>query len=265
MFNYKLLSPGEFLAREVYNGIATTRKNQTPYIFGSLSFEDYASLAETYFIMRMVIAHVSSEIGENTPDMSQTKRICDRLSDTGVSHLGSIDRICRLTIQVLQERQQRIRPGVRNALLAKIKRHKWGCYICGCDLIHEANPNYPRDNDITLDHLWPHSLGGISEEENLLPACRKCNCEKKRHIHHWAMGPVQLYSLNVSPSTREWESVEWNFKWALHLRNVFKLAEESDVALKDAFWEVGPMRFTIEPSTNGHPVSFFNADLAYDS
>lgn len=32
--------------------------------------------------------------------------------------------------------------------------------------------------DLTLDHIYPHSLGGTDDEDNLRPLCRPCNSRK---------------------------------------------------------------------------------------
>ena len=44
------------------------------------------------------------------------------------------------------------------------------CYYCGRKL---------TDKNITLDHIYPRSLGGPSIPQNLLPTCKSCNSEKE--------------------------------------------------------------------------------------
>lgn len=46
------------------------------------------------------------------------------------------------------------------------------CVYCGRDL-HGADPQ-----DITLDHVTPWSHGGENTAENLVTACRHCNCSR---------------------------------------------------------------------------------------
>ena len=48
------------------------------------------------------------------------------------------------------------------------------CYMCGCELVFSNKP-VENDNDATLDHLWPNSLGGSNESFNLENSCKKCN------------------------------------------------------------------------------------------
>ena len=47
------------------------------------------------------------------------------------------------------------------------------CYYCG----RKRNENQPLK--ITLDHIYPRSLGGPTIPQNLIPACRKCNSLKE--------------------------------------------------------------------------------------
>ena len=43
------------------------------------------------------------------------------------------------------------------------------CLYCGA---------YVKKKDLTLDHLFPRTYGGISISNNLLPCCRECNSAK---------------------------------------------------------------------------------------
>ena len=63
-----------------------------------------------------------------------------------------------------------IRPDLRLALYL---RDRFTCVYCLADL-HGAHPQ-----DITLDHLVPDSDGGSNAPENLVTACRACNCSRQ--------------------------------------------------------------------------------------
>ena len=47
------------------------------------------------------------------------------------------------------------------------------CYFCG-----EKFP--PKE--LTMDHLVPLALGGTSNKDNLVPACKECNTKKKASL-----------------------------------------------------------------------------------
>lgn len=63
-----------------------------------------------------------------------------------------------------------LRPDLR---LAIYLRDRFTCLYCLADL-HGAHPQ-----DITLDHLVPDSKGGSNASENLITACRACNCSRQ--------------------------------------------------------------------------------------
>jgi 5-methylcytosine-specific restriction endonuclease McrA len=46
------------------------------------------------------------------------------------------------------------------------ERDGWKCRSCG-------NPD-----DLTVDHVWPHSRGGTNAFENLQTLCKTCNATK---------------------------------------------------------------------------------------
>lgn len=72
-----------------------------------------------------------------------------------------------------------------DALSTAIKHSAATCYICGVRF-EKSHPH----NAATVEHLWPLSLGGASQAENLLPACVDCNTKRGNTIT-WAWGPVQ--------------------------------------------------------------------------
>jgi len=55
----------------------------------------------------------------------------------------------------------------------KNKRSSGICYYCR---------NKFTVNDLTMDHIIPLVRGGRSVKENLVPACKKCNFEKKHKL-----------------------------------------------------------------------------------
>jgi 5-methylcytosine-specific restriction endonuclease McrA len=48
------------------------------------------------------------------------------------------------------------------------RRDNYECIYCGCD----------SKKELTLDHVIPQSKGGPNTWENLVTACKRCNCEK---------------------------------------------------------------------------------------
>lgn len=67
----------------------------------------------------------------------------------------------------------------------QLKKTRWwrqklsagGCYYC-----HRPCP----PGELTMDHIIPLSLGGMSLKSNIVAACKDCNNKKKNHLpHEW--------------------------------------------------------------------------------
>lgn len=56
--------------------------------------------------------------------------------------------------------------------LAIYMRDGFACAYCGVDLTNAA------PEQVNLDHLLPRSAGGKNGAENLVTACRRCNCSR---------------------------------------------------------------------------------------
>jgi len=51
---------------------------------------------------------------------------------------------------------------------------------------------------LTLDHVKPHSHGGTNEPENLLTACRRCNCSRgNRSVIDFAKSVADFHQIDV--------------------------------------------------------------------
>jgi 5-methylcytosine-specific restriction endonuclease McrA len=59
-----------------------------------------------------------------------------------------------------------------DARLAVYLRDEFKCVYCGADLHGAAK------TDVTLDHVHPYSKGGENTPDNLVTACRSCNCAR---------------------------------------------------------------------------------------
>lgn len=60
------------------------------------------------------------------------------------------------------------------------ERDGWSCYLCGDLLSLDTDPNAPKG--LTLDHVFPRSLGGTHAPDNLKTCCRECNTRKSNKV-----------------------------------------------------------------------------------
>jgi len=116
-------------------------------------------------------------------------------------------------------------------------------YRCGYCLTQSAAMGMPME----IDHLYPQSLGGSSQAENLWLACPQCNRNKGVHIDgpdpmsgrrvplfnpriqrwrdHFVWQQNGLYIAGISPSGRATVALlRMNNEWLLHGRRVWILA-----------------------------------------
>lgn len=112
-------------------------------------------------------------------------------------------------------------------LTAMAGRGRVGCYVCDVGLVRPY----------ALDHLWPQSLGGISDEENLLPICGACNGRKMDRVGWHTFGVLYDYA-NLNGTSDGTEQANM----ALHHRAATKLAELNRSTIREAFIELGPVR-----------------------
>lgn len=70
---------------------------------------------------------------------------------------------------------------MREIRLFHYKKQKGLCYWCGDLMLTDVSKSHPRL--MTADHLIPRSLGGPDTRENIVAACRRCNC--KRGLGEW--------------------------------------------------------------------------------
>ncbi|MCB1143769.1 MAG: HNH endonuclease [Leptospiraceae bacterium] len=70
-------------------------------------------------------------------------------------------------------RERRIAKELKKTAWWKKKRSSGICHYC--------QKKFPVE-DLTMDHLIPLVRGGKSIKQNLIPACKKCNSEKKNML-----------------------------------------------------------------------------------
>lgn len=112
------------------------------------------------------------------------------------------------------------------------------CYSCGNDLDHRiADREQPDYMDI--EHVWPHSLGGDTVLDNLLPVCIPCN-SKRQHLASWEWALVQAPVLgSLGKELLDSDQVGKREKIALHARAALTYAKSRGCTLKVAYKSIG--------------------------
>lgn len=60
----------------------------------------------------------------------------------------------------------------------ELKRSQWWKNVLAKGLCHYCGGKFPPAQ-LTMDHVVPVARGGTSTRGNVVPACKKCNTEKK--------------------------------------------------------------------------------------
>lgn len=60
----------------------------------------------------------------------------------------------------------------------ELKKTPWWKQKVEAGVCHHCQKNFPP-SELTLDHLVPLARGGMSTKNNMVPACRPCNAEKR--------------------------------------------------------------------------------------
>lgn len=160
-------------------------------------------------------------------------------------------RIARLTIDALRVARMSISPTTRRAVISETR--SLFCYLCGCRLNASAQsgPEF-----LTLDHLWPRSLGGDSDAENLLPACLACQ-NAKGDGPSWEWINIHNLVIPAVPSPDVLSTLSRTVRIARHCYHVMATCESSRISLKKGFRRTGPAG-AITCAETGRPATFFD-------
>ncbi|MEX3990829.1 HNH endonuclease [Paraburkholderia sp. EG286A] len=168
-----------------------------------------------------------------------------------------VSRLARSVIEAQAASFRPINPQVREAVVGE--RRMLRCYLCNCDLDPAAEEGDPAF--LTLEHLWPTSIGGNSVEENLLPACARCQ-DTTKDTASWEWFNIHNLVLPSVPSRGALNSVPRRAKFARHYMEAIKLADENNLTLKEALTRLGPINSTITHVNTGSPITFFDLKTA---
>lgn len=264
MFTYKKVSAGEHLCCYLYDKLIDRTfwdrfQNRHLHMTGRApEFRFFMQAAIALNLTRRLILAAEHATQFALPTDTGFLAYLDApLNRLGLYPLNSKGVLVRMVRDSLVHSRHAISPTLRQHML------HWGacehpsCYLCGCSLNFHLGSVH-QSNDITLDHLWPQAYGGDSDEENLLPACRVCNQDKKRDFPLWAACNVHTLNIGHDASEEELKSVGGYFKFAVYNRAVTTLANREKITLKRAYKTLGPWLSTAYYIDSDAAGDFFN-------
>lgn len=123
-------------------------------------------------------------------------------------------RIGRLTFAALDASKKDISTGLFKEMKKQASNRRQRCEIRGCIIDYDTTSSH---NSFSLDHKWPHSLGGVSERWNLRVACRACNSQRQNIVE---ASDVHYEHFHVKT---DW-SADPGSSFQKELKNEFKIA-----------------------------------------
>jgi len=222
---------------------------------GNAHFGEYFRGAAAVHIMRRLLRFWEDERLQVGQEAQYVARISSFIREDVLTGLGESDiaRLSRAVIKAESSSRQTISAGLRARIVAG--RQRIQCYLCTKVLSPSAPHN--QADCLTLEHLWPQSVGGDSIEENLLPACLECQKTTKDTLS-WEWLNVQNFVLPPNPSRSALQSVPKKARFARHFLEAMSRAQEAGLTLKDAFASLGPIPEEIGCIATRKPITFFD-------
>jgi len=128
----------------------------------------------------------------------------------------------RLVFDALHVSRKKIPKSVRRKLHDRARALNQRCELGGCVIDYDGENTC---SSFSLDHIWPHSLGGVSEEWNLKVACKRCNSKRQNLVeasdaHYEHFHVKNDWSSGENDSFRK--ELNWDFRLAALLQAGFQ-------------------------------------------
>jgi hypothetical protein len=222
---------------------------------GSPGFPAYIKGAAAVHATRRILRYWADEKSNISDEAQYVRKISAFIRGEIFSALPAdvLTRMARYAIDADLASGRPITPGCRKIVLSGRRKHS--CYLCGKQLTTIADPKL--NNGLTLEHLWPTSIGGDSVEANLLPACCHCQLDSQDAIS-WEWINVHNIVLSSAPSDGALKSVNGRFRYARHYFEAMTIAETNRLTLKQAFLALGHIKSPLTYEATHLPVTFFD-------
>lgn len=220
-------NPGEELFSWILDRYKKQKVGQNAWVsnmareFNMIELEDFLLRSTALMVLRRLIWNASWY--ENRFGESRAIRF---EKDYLLGVLGFIrqDRllISKLVFEALDASKKNISLGLFRNLKKQARNRSQCCEMCGCTIDYDTNG---LPNSFSLDHIWPQSLGGLSEESNLRVACNDCNSRRQNIVEasdvHYEHFHVKT-DWSPDPTDSFWAQFKNEFRMAALLRSAFQ-------------------------------------------
>jgi hypothetical protein len=200
----------------------------------------YRQIAAVSLTGRIVAAGSTWAESIEMDDPAFTREFTDLFRNyVGIPH-GLWSEFVRFSYRAIAAKREPFPNSLQRQLRLFAERKHSHCYMCGVAL----NFNDQEDPRFyTADHLWPRAYGGNTIIDNLLPACRSCNNDKKSGFATWVMPAIQSLVLGVNPKESRLQEIPGSYKFSIHYRAAQRYALDRKTTLKNAFLHIGPWKY----------------------
>lgn len=224
---------------------------------GSPDFGAYLRGAAAIHVMRRLLRFWEAERQITGQESQYVRKVASYIRNDVFTSLGDQDiaRLARAVIAAEKSCNQPISRSVRSRVVGGQQQLR--CYLCSAALSPSAPEGQP--GFLTLEHLWPQSVGGDSIEENLLPACSRCQ-DTTKDAMSWEWFNIHNVVLPPNPSANAVASVTRKGHFARHFLEAMRVSNERHLSIKEAFIFLGPMRQPVGVVATGGPTTFFDLE-----
>jgi hypothetical protein len=253
---HQKISPGEELFVWILNRYKRQKVAQDSWVsnmsreFNMDELEDFLLRSTVLMVLRRLIWN-ASWYEKRFVDRSITIERFEKDYLLEVFGFGRKDRllISKLVFESLDATKRDISPGLFTELKKQARNRNQRCEICGRIIDYDATDT---QNAFSLDHLWPQSLGGLSEAWNLRTSCKNCNSRRQNiveasdvHYEHFHVKTDQT----SDPGDSFWKQLNNEFRIAALMRADFE-CEICGESVENM--EEGPAFVTREREENFH-------------
>jgi HNH endonuclease len=172
--------------------------------------------------------------------------------DTMGIDIHSVSALRARLLPAVRAARSRITPETRQIVRAWAEREFPLCFLCSAQI------DFSDEKSWSLDHVWPRAYGGDSDEENLLPACQKCN-EDKADKADWPLYPIQGNVPGHLLDSAEMDRLPRQLRFAVVAYYVSQVSTEDRISLRDAYIKSAPFS-SVRVIDRGRPVDIFNLE-----
>jgi len=188
---------------------------------------------------------------DDYPSGTYVEKIKEHLKDFTQIPYTHREKVQGILLECLRLRKGNPSQATKDRLFRQSCSRDLRCYICGGEINYKQRKKY---NSFEVEHIWPKSLGGRNEGENLTGACCKCNSSKRDYLDASDFHYEEISLVSTEGESSFSTEFTWDYRVAVLAQHEYKCV----LCKKDA-QTVGDLHFARrETSDSWH---YLNIDV----